>query len=208
MADREESWRRSALMTHHLCPSAGQRNHRHGAIDLPTACSEFRRQLLGEVGRLELRREVRLKSLREKMRRFRLERSWRKKRGGGSNGVLTGGEKALQREPQLGGDLEVRQLRRGRVGVRGRCDGGRRRRSSAQVTFSMTTLHRARVRGGGRCWSLEKTVRAAVAMAVADFRQQPHRSRRQGWLAHLMHVTNEWVSFSLRPSSSVVWVTR
>jgi hypothetical protein len=60
MADREESWRRSALTTHHLCPSAGQCNHRHGAIDLPTACSEFRHQLLGEAGRVELRREVRL----------------------------------------------------------------------------------------------------------------------------------------------------
>jgi hypothetical protein len=45
---REEIWRRSTLMAHYLCPSAGQRNHRHGAIDLPAACSEFRRQLLGE----------------------------------------------------------------------------------------------------------------------------------------------------------------
>jgi hypothetical protein len=33
MADREESWRRSALTTHHLCPSAGQRNHRHRPPD-------------------------------------------------------------------------------------------------------------------------------------------------------------------------------
>jgi hypothetical protein len=49
--------------------------------------------------------------------------------------VLTDGEKALQQEPQLGGDLELQQLRRGRIGVRGRCDGGRRRRSSAKVTF-------------------------------------------------------------------------
>jgi hypothetical protein len=49
--------------------------------------------------------------------------------------VLTGREKALQREPQLGGDLELRQLRRGRVRVRGRCDGGQRRWSSARVTF-------------------------------------------------------------------------
>jgi hypothetical protein len=109
-ADREESWRRSALTTHHLCPSVGERNHHHGAIDLPAACSEFRRQLL-----------------REKRIEWRLDASCSGRWGGLSSSVRSasspcvrkreGGEKALQREPQLGGDLELRQLRRGCVGA-------------------------------------------------------------------------------------------
>jgi hypothetical protein len=113
-ADREESWR-SALMMHHLCPSVGQRNHRHGAIDLPAACSEFRCQLLGEkqiewrldascTGRLELRREVRLKSLHEKMSRFGLERSRRKKRvGGGTTTCSPAGRRRCSENPSSTG---------------------------------------------------------------------------------------------------------
>jgi hypothetical protein len=106
----EESWRRSALTTHHLCPSVGERNHHHGAIDLPAVCSEFRRQLL-----------------REKRIEWRLDASCSGRWGGLSSSVRSasspcvrkreGGEKALQREPQLGGDLELRQLRRGCVGA-------------------------------------------------------------------------------------------